>query len=680
MSKRYTVTTALPYANGPLHLGHVAGVYIPADIYVRYLRANSKDVVFIGGTDEHGVPISIKAKHEGVLPKEIVDRYHGIIKNSLKGLGISLDYFGQTSSSTHYDVATEWFQKLYNDGVFSEEVLQQYYDEENKQFLADRYITGTCPSCKDEGAYGDQCEKCGASLSPTELINPKSALSGNKPILKETKHWYLPLNNFEPWLKEWIEKKKPLLKSNVYGQVKSWLDEGLRPSAITRDLEWGVPVPVKGGEGKVLYVWFDAPIGYVSFTKQFLENDSKRNWEDYWKKDGESKLVHFLGKDNIVFHSIIFPSMLKSMGDFILPENVPANEFLNLEGDKFSTSKNWAVWLDDYLEDFPDKTDLLRYVLCSILPEQKDADFTWADFVAKNNNELVNNFANFVHRSVVLTNKYWGGVVPAQGELTDFDKEVLKELKKYPSKISDSIEKHRYKEALSYLMKLSALGNKYLTETEPWQVIKTDEERVKTILNIALQITASLGVLSSPFLPETSEKLLKMLNLESLQWTDVSIDNIDAGCKINKGVHLFSRMDEKVIDEQRAKLDKAKQEAEASNKKMEPQKEITTFDEFQKIDIRVGTIVEAEKIKKAKKLLKLKVDTGIDKRTVVSGIAQFFNPEDIIGRQVSILVNLAPRKMLGIESEGMILMAENNKGELQFVAPIEPSENGSVIA
>ena len=680
MSKRYTVTTALPYANGPLHLGHVAGVYIPADIYVRYLRANSKDVVFIGGTDEHGVPISIKAKHEGVLPKEIVDRYHGIIKNSLKGLGISLDYFGQTSSSTHYDVATEWFQKLYNDGVFSEEVLQQYYDEENKQFLADRYITGTCPSCKDEGAYGDQCEKCGASLSPTELINPKSALSGNKPILKETKHWYLPLNNFEPWLKEWIEKKKPLLKSNVYGQVKSWLDEGLRPRAITRDLEWGVPVPVRGGEGKVLYVWFDAPIGYVSFTKQFLENDSKRNWEDYWKKDGESKLVHFLGKDNIVFHSIIFPSMLKSMGDFILPENVPANEFLNLEGDKFSTSKNWAVWLDDYLEDFPDKTDLLRYVLCSILPEQKDADFTWADFVAKNNNELVNNFANFVHRSVVLTNKYWGGVVPAQGELTDFDKEVLKELKKYPSKISDSIEKHRYKEALSYLMKLSALGNKYLTETEPWQVIKTDEERVKTILNIALQITASLGVLSSPFLPETSEKLLKMLNLESLQWTDVSIDNIDAGCKINKGVHLFSRMDEKVIDEQRAKLDKAKQEAEASNKKMEPQKEITTFDEFQKIDIRVGTIVEAEKIKKAKKLLKLKVDTGIDKRTVVSGIAQFFNPEDIIGRQVSILVNLAPRKMLGIESEGMILMAENNKGELQFVAPIEPSENGSVIA
>ena len=680
MSDRYTVTTALPYANGPLHLGHVAGVYIPADIYVRYLRANNKDVVFIGGTDEHGVPISIKAKNEGVSPKEIVDRYHNIIKKSLEGLGISLDFFGQTSSSNHYDVATEWFQKLHKDGVFSEEVLQQYYDEENKQFLADRYITGTCPSCKDEGAYGDQCEKCGASLSPTELINPKSALSGNKPVLKETKHWYLPLNNFEPWLKEWIEKKRNLLKANVYGQVRSWLDEGLRPRAITRDLEWGVPVPVKGGDGKVLYVWFGAPIGYVSFTKEFLENDPKRNWKDYWKKDGGSKLIHFLGKDNIVFHSIIFPSMLKSMGDYILPENVPANEFLNLEGDKFSTSKNWAVWLDDYLQDFPDKTDLLRYVLCSILPEQKDADFTWADFVAKNNNELVNNFANFVHRSLVLTNKYWGGIVPAQGELTDFDKEILEELKKYPFKISDSIEKHRYKEALSHLMKLSALGNKYLTETEPWQHIKEDEGRVKTILNISLQVTAALGVLSGPFLPKTSEKLLAMLNLTSLKWTDVSINNIAAGHKINEGVHLFKRMDEKIIQEQREKLEKAKHEAEILNQKMEPQKETTTFDEFQKMDIRVGTIVEAHKIKKAKKLLKLKVDTGIDQRTVVSGIAQFFEPEDIVGKQVSILINLAPRTMLGIESEGMILMAENNQGELQFVSPGSPFENGAIIA
>jgi len=680
MAKRYTVTTALPYANGPLHLGHVAGVYIPADIYVRFLRAKGEDVVFIGGTDEHGVPISIKAKNEGSTPQQVVDRYHKIIKDSLIGLGISLDVFGQTSSAIHHKMASDWFKKLAEDGVFIEESTKQYYDEENNQFLADRYIIGGCPNCKEEEAYGDQCEKCGVSLSPTDLINPKSALSGNKPVLKETKHWFLPLNEYQDWLKEWTEEKKPLLKPNVYGQVKSWLDAGLQPRAITRDLEWGIPVPVKGGEGKVLYVWFDAPIGYVSFTKQLFENNPKRNWEDYWKKEGGSKLVHFLGKDNIVFHSVIFPSILKSMGDFVLPENVPANEFLNLEGDKFSTSKNWAVWLDDYLKDFPDKTDLLRYVLCSILPEQKDSDFTWSDFVTKNNNELVNNFANFVHRSVVLINKYWDGVVPPQGILTDFDKEVLKELEKYPSKIAASIEKHRYKEALSYLMKLSALGNKYLTETEPWKVIKTDEERVKSILNISIQITASLGVLSSPFLPETSKKLLKILNKESFQWNDVSSSNIKSGHKINQGVHLFKRIDEKVIDEQRSKLEKAKQETEAASQKVNPQKETTTFDEFQKMDLRVGTIIDADKIKKSKKLLKLKVDTGIDQRIVVSGIAQFFDPKDIIGKQVSILVNLAPRKMLGIESEGMILMAENSKGELQFVAPNQPSENGSSIA
>ena len=680
MAKRYTVTTALPYANGPLHLGHVAGVYIPADIYVRFLRAKGEDVVFIGGTDEHGVPISIKAKNEGSTPQQVVDRYHKIIKDSLIGLGISLDVFGQTSSAIHHEMASDWFKKLFEDGVFIEESTKQYYDEENNQFLADRYIIGCCPNCKEEEAYGDQCEKCGVSLSPTDLINPKSALSGNKPVLKETKHWFLPLNKYEDWLKEWTEEKKTLLKPNVYGQVKSWLDAGLQPRAITRDLEWGIPVPVKGGEGKVLYVWFDAPIGYVSFTKQLFENNPKRNWEDYWKKEGGSKLVHFLGKDNIVFHSVIFPSILKSMGDFVLPENVPANEFLNLEGDKFSTSKNWAVWLDDYLKDFPDKIDVLRYVLCSILPEQKDADFTWSDFVTKNNNELVNNFANFVHRSVVLINKYWDGVVPPQGILTDFDKEVLKELEKYPSKIAASIKKHRYKEALSYLMKLSALGNKYLTETEPWKVIKTDEERVKSILNISIQITASLGVLSSPFLPETSKKLLEILNKESFQWNDVSSSNIKSGHKINQGVHLFKRIDEKVIDEQRSKLEKAKQETEAASQKVNPQKETTTFDEFQKIDLRVGTIIDADKIKKSKKLLKLKVDTGIDQRTVVSGIAQFFDPKDIIGKQVSILVNLAPRKMLGIESEGMILMAENSKGELQFVAPNQPTENGSSIS
>lgn len=680
MAKRFTVTTALPYANGPLHLGHVAGVYIPADIYVKYLKAKGEDVVFIGGTDEHGVPISIKAKNEGVTPQEVVDRYHNIIKESLKGLGVSLDYFGQTSSKGHYETSSEWFTKLSDDGVFREEVSQQYYDEENNQFLADRYITGDCPECKKEGAYGDQCEKCGATLNATDLINPKSALSGNKPVLRDTKHWFLPLDKFEPWLKEWIEEMKPVLKANVYGQVKSWLDSGLHQRAITRDLDWGVPVPVKGGEGKVLYVWFDAPIGYVSFTKQLLENDPNRNWEDYWKKDGDSQLVHFLGKDNIVFHSVIFPSMLKSMGDYILPQNVPANEFLNLEGEKFSTSKNWAVWLDDFLTDFPDKTDVLRYVLCSILPEQKDADFTWADFQAKNNNELVANLGNFVNRALVLTTKYWGGVVPGRNELMDLDKDVIVQLNTFPNKISASIEKHRYKEALSELMKLSALGNKYLAETEPWKLIKQDEERVKTIMNIALQITSSLAVLSVPFLPETANKLSEMINLEGLKWDALTEDNITEGHQINKPSLLFQRIDDEVVDEQRAKLNQAKDAAEAASKIVEPQKDTTSFDEFQKMDIRVGTIIEAEKIKKAKKLLKLKVDTGIDQRTVVSGIAQFFEPENLIGQQVSILVNLSPRKMLGIESEGMILMAENNKGELQFIAPQGGSDNGGVIA
>ena len=680
MAKRFTVTTALPYANGPLHLGHVAGVYIPADIYVKYLKAKGEDVVFIGGTDEHGVPISIKAKNEGVTPKEVVDRYHNIIKESLKGLGVSLDYFGQTSSKGHYETSSEWFTKLSDDGVFREEVSQQYYDEENNQFLADRYITGDCPECKKEGAYGDQCEKCGATLNATDLINPKSALSGNKPVLRDTKHWFLPLDKFEPWLKEWIEEMKPVLKANVYGQVKSWLDSGLHQRAITRDLDWGVPVPVKGGEGKVLYVWFDAPIGYVSFTKQLLEKDPNRNWEDYWKKDGDSQLVHFLGKDNIVFHSVIFPSMLKSMGDYILPQNVPANEFLNLEGEKFSTSKNWAVWLDDFLTDFPDKTDVLRYVLCSILPEQKDADFTWADFQAKNNNELVANLGNFVNRALVLTTKYWGGVVPGRNELTDLDKDVIVQLNAFPNKISASIEKHRYKEALSELMKLSALGNKYLAETEPWKLIKQDEERVKTIMNIALQITSSLAVLSVPFLPETANNLSEMINLEGLKWDALTENNITEGHQINKPSLLFQRIDDEVVDEQRAKLSQAKDAAEAASKIVEPQKDTTSFDEFQKMDIRVGTIIEAEKIKKAKKLLKLKVDTGIDQRTVVSGIAQFFEPEKLIGQQVSILVNLSPRKMLGIESEGMILMAENNKGELQFIAPQGGSDNGGVIA
>lgn len=684
MAKRFTVTTALPYANGPLHLGHVAGVYIPADIYVRYLRAKKEDVIFIGGTDEHGVPISIKAKKEGVSPQEVVDKFHNIIANSLDKLGIGLDYFGQTSSPAHADMASDWFKSLAEKGVFTEEVSQQYYDEENKQFLADRYITGECPKCNKEGAYGDQCEKCGSSLNATDLINPKSTISGNQPVLKETKHWFLPLDKNEAWLKEWIEELKPVLKPNVYGQVKSWLDSGLHPRAITRDLDWGVPVPVAGGEGKVLYVWFDAPIGYVSFTKELIEQNPERfegkKWEDYWKKEGNSELVHFLGKDNIVFHSIIFPSMLKSMGDYILPKNIPANEFLNLEGEKFSTSKNWAVWLDEFLTDFPDKTDVLRYVLCSILPEQRDADFTWADFQAKNNNELVANLGNFVNRALVLTNKYWDGVVPEKGTLTPEDEKVLQTVAEFPEQISSCIEKHRYKEALAELMKLSALGNKYLAETEPWKLIKTDEARVKTIMYIALQITSTLSVLSEPFLPETSKKLQKMLNLQGIDWMNVGSENLNTGHQINKAELLFSRIDDEVVEEQRAKLTKAKEDAEAENAVLPEQKSTTSFEDFQQMDIRVGTIVAAEKIKKAKKLLKLTVDTGLDKRTVVSGIALFYKPEDIIGKQVSILINLAPRKMMGIESQGMILMAEDKKGTLQFVAPSAVTDNGSTIA
>ena len=684
MAKKFTITTALPYANGPLHLGHVAGVYIPADIYARYQRAKGEDVVFIGGTDEHGVPISIKAKKEGISPKEVVNRYHNIIKKSLSGLGITLDYFGQTSSEVHHKMSSDWFIDLAEKGEFKEEVSEQYYDEENSQFLSDRYITGECPSCNKEGAYGDQCEKCGTSLSPTELINPKSAISGNKPVLKETKHWFLQLDKYEPWLKEWIEEKKSILKPNVYGQVKSWLDAGLHPRAITRDLDWGVPVPLPGGEGKVLYVWFDAPIGYVSFTKQLMESEPEKfngkTWEDYWKKDGDSSLVHFLGKDNIVFHCIIFPAMLKQMGDYILPQNIPANEFLNLEGEKFSTSKNWAVWLDDFLAEFPDKTDTLRYVLCSILPEQKDADFTWADFQAKNNNELVNNLGNFVNRALVLTDKYWGGIIPAQNELTDMDKSVLSDLESYPLKISASIEKHRYKKALGLIMKLSDLGNKYLADTEPWKLIKTDEARVETIMNIALQITAALAVLAEPFLPETVKKMKTMMNYDGVIWSSVSSSNIEAGHKINKPSLLFQRIDDDVVETQRAKLKKSKEDAEAALKVVTPQKDTTTFEDFQNMDIRVGTILEAEKIKKSKKLLKLKVDTGIDQRTVVSGIAQFYKTEDVIGQKVSILVNLAPRKIMGTESQGMILMAENNKGELQFIVPTNSSDNGGIIA
>lgn len=682
--KRYTITTALPYANGPLHLGHVAGVYIPADIYARYMRLKGNDVAFIGGTDEHGVPISIKAKKEGVTPKEVVDKFHGIIKNSLKGLNISLDVFGQTSSVSHHEMATNWFKELAEKGEFKEEVSEQYYDEENKQFLADRYITGTCPECKNEGAYGDQCEKCGTSLNATDLINPKSTISGNKPILKETKHWYLPLDKYEPWLKEWIGGKKGELKPNVFGQVNSWLDAGLHPRAITRDLDWGVPVPLEGGEGKVLYVWFDAPIGYVSFTKQLIEQGNDRfkgrSWEDYWKKEGDSNLVHFLGKDNIVFHCVIFPSMLNQMGDYILPENIPANEFLNLEGEKFSTSGNWAVWLDEYLKDFPEQSDVLRYVLCANMPEQKDADFTWKDFQTRNNTELVANMGNFINRTVVLMNKYWDGVVPAQGTLSVEDKESLNQLSTFPEKIASSIEKYRFKEALQELMRLCSLGNKYLADAEPWKLIKTDEQRVKTIMNIAAQISASIAQLSAPFLPETANKLQSMLNIEQINWDDVNNELIPSGHGISKATLLFSKIEDITIEKQLNKLMEAKTTAELENAVAEPQKDLVTFDDFQKMDIRVGTIIQAEKVAKTKKLLKLTVDTGIDGRTVVSGIAEHYSPEKIVGQQVSILVNLAPRKIKGIESQGMILMAENTDGTLAFVQPDKVIKNGGGIS
>lgn len=682
--KKYTITTALPYANGPLHLGHVAGVYIPSDIYARYMRLKGNDVVFIGGTDEHGVPISIKAKKEGISPQEVVDKFHKIIKKSLQGLNISLDIFGQTSAKSHHEMASQWFEKLAEKGEFTEQVSEQYYDQEHQQFLADRYITGNCPTCKSEGAYGDQCEKCGSSLNATDLINPTSTLSGNTPVLKTTKHWYLPLDKYEPWLKEWIGNKKDSLKSNVYGQVNSWLDAGLHPRAITRDLDWGVKVPLKDGEGKVLYVWFDAPIGYVSFTKQLMEQGLEKfkgkTWEDYWKKEGDSKLIHFLGKDNIVFHCVIFPSMLNQMGDYILPENIPANEFLNLEGDKFSTSGNWAVWLDDYLNDFPEQSDVLRYVLCANMPEQKDADFTWKDFQAKNNNELVANMGNFINRTVVLMNKYWEGIVPEKGNLTPEDQAALNQLKAYPEKIGSAIEKFRFKEALQELMKLCSLGNKYLADAEPWKLVKTDPERVKTIMNIAGQISATIAQLSAPFLPTSSSKLFQMLNLKQVQWEDAGQELMPASHQINKATLLFNKIEDTSISAQLDKLMDAKKAATLANAKAAPQKELITFDDFQKMDVRVGTIVAAQKVPKTKKLLQLTVDTGIDQRTVVSGIAEHYNPNNIVGQQVSILVNLAPRKIKGIESQGMILMAENPDGSLAFVQPDKQVIPGGGVA
>ncbi|MDL2227309.1 methionine--tRNA ligase [Bacteroidales bacterium OttesenSCG-928-K03] len=674
--KRYTVTTALPYANGPLHIGHLAGVYIPADIYVRYLRSIGTDVVFIGGSDEHGVPITIKARKEGVTPQDIVDRYHNIIKKSFAEFGISFDVYSRTSNEIHKETASEFFLKLYNDGKLIEDTEEQYYDEEAKQFLADRYITGTCPICGNPKAYGDQCESCGTSLNARDLIEPKSTISGSAPILRETKHWYLPLDRYEDWLKEWILNEHKEWKVNVYGQCKSWLDAGLHPRAVTRDLDWGVKVPLKDANGKVLYVWFDAPIGYISATKE-LTND----WEKYWK-DKDTRLIHFIGKDNIVFHCIIFPTMLKAEGSYILPDNVPAFEFLNLEGDKISTSRNWAVWLHEYLVDFPDKQDVLRYVLTANAPETKDNDFTWKDFQTKNNSELVAIFGNFINRTLVLTQKYFDGFVPPRNKFEEIDISTLEELKCIPTRIENSLDNFKFRESLSEMMSLARLGNKYLTETEPWKTFKDNPERVQTVLNIALQICANLAVVSAPFLPFTSEKIFRMLNLPSMKWFKAgNTDLLEPEHKLGEPVLLFEKIEDKDIEYQINRLEQIKtaNDKESEEIKVSPQKETICFDDFVKIDIRTGKILEAEKVPKANKLLKLKIDTGIDIRTVVSGIAEFYNPEEIIGQNVSILVNLAPRNLRGIESEGMILMAENSEGKLCFVSPIEDFNPGSEI-
>jgi len=670
MSKRYTITAALPYTNGPIHIGHLAGVYVPADIYARYLRLTGNDVAFICGSDEHGVPITIKAKKEGVSPQDIVDKYHAIIKTSFEDFGITFDNYSRTTAKIHHETASEFFKTLYDKNEFVEEVSEQLYDAEANQFLADRFIVGTCPKCGYEESYGDQCENCGTSHNATDLINPKSAITGNVPTLKETKHWFLPLNKHEQFLKDWIlEGHKKDWKSNVYGQVKSWIDDGLRPRAVTRDLDWGIPVPLEGGEGKVLYVWFDAPIGYISATKEWAAREGK-NWEDYWK-DEDTTLVHFIGKDNIVFHCIIFPSMLKAEGSYILPENVPANEFLNLEGNKLSTSKNWAVWLPDYLLDFSNQQDALRYALTANAPETKDNDFTWKDFQARNNNELVAIFGNFINRVVVLTNKYYDGVVPSPSDYIDIDEETLAAVKAYPAVISSSIERYRFREASQELMNLARLGNKYLADEEPWKTIKTDEARTQTVMFVALQIANALAVLCEPFLPFTSIKLKSILNSNDNAWEDVSKKEIllSASHQIGKGELLFSKIEDSEIQKQLDKLEASKKANQAAKKTTEPQKEEITFNDFIKLDIRVGTILEAEKMPKTKKLLVLKVDTGIDTRTIVSGIAESFKPEDVIGKRVTVLVNLAPRVLRGVESQGMILMTEDEGGNLVFVNP-----------
>jgi methionyl-tRNA synthetase len=679
--KRYTITSALPYANGPVHIGHLAGVYVPADIYVRYLRAREKDVIFIGGSDEHGVPITIKARKENVTPQDVVDKYHTIIKDSFEKFGISFDVYSRTSASIHHETASEFFKKLNKSGKLEEKETEQFFDEANQQFLADRYITGTCPHCSYERAYGDQCENCGTTLNPTDLINPKSVMSGNKPIMKRTTHWYLPLQDYEPMLRKWIlEGHKHDWKSNVYGQCKSWIDQGLQPRAVTRDLEWGVKVPIAGADGKVLYVWFDAPIGYISATREWSQTSGK-DWEPYWKSS-DSKLVHFIGKDNIVFHCIIFPVMLHAEGSFILPENVPANEFLNLEGDKISTSRNWAVWLHEYLDEFPGMQDVLRYTLCAAAPEAKDNDFTWKDFQARNNNELLAIFGNFVNRTLVLTHKYFEGIVPGTAELTDYDRQTLTSMQNYPHVISQSLENYRFREALSELMNLARLGNKYLTDNEPWKIFKTDPVRVGTILNISLQICAALASLCEPFLPFTSQKLLKMLSINLLKWDESAReDALVPGHSIKEPELLFVRIEDEQIQRQVDKLLQTKKDNEAAeNNKAIPLKEDISYEEFAKLDIRTATITAAEKVAKTKKLLKLTLNTGIDIRTVVSGIAGFYEPQDIIGRQVVLLANLSPKNIKGIESHGMILMAESSEGNLAFLQPDKIINDGGIVS
>ncbi len=685
MSKAFNrtlITSALPYANGPVHVGHLAGVYVPADIYARYLRLKGEEVLFIGGSDEHGVPIALKAKAEGVTPQDVVDKFHYIIKKSFEDFGISFDIYSRTTSETHYKTASDFFRKLYDKGDFLEKTSEQYYDEEAKQFLADRYITGKCPHCANEKAYGDQCESCGTSLSPLDLINPKSAISGSVPVLKETKHWYLPLDKHEAWLKKWILEDHKEWKTNVYGQCKSWLDMGLQPRAVSRDLDWGVPVPVEGADGKVLYVWFDAPIGYISNTIEYFNSKTivpTNEWEKWWKHE-DTKLVHFIGKDNIVFHCIVFPAMLKAEGSFILPENVPANEFLNLEGDKISTSRNWAVWLHEYLEDFPGKQDVLRYVLTANAPETKDNDFTWKDFQARNNNELVAVLGNFVNRAMVLTHKYFDGKIPACGALTDYDKDTLVEFNKIKEELDNSLQNYRFREALKEAMNLARVGNKYLADMEPWKLAKTDMERTATILNISMQITANLAIVFEPFLPFSSDKIKQLINKSDLKWSQFGqIDLLEAGHTLNQPELLFEKIEDEAIEKQVQKLLDTKKANELKEHRANPQKSSIVYDDFSKLDIRVGKILECQKVPKADKLLQFKIDDGLGGRTILSGIAEHYNPEDLVGKQVCFIANLEPRKIRGIESQGMILSAQNADGSLVVIQPSKEVIPGSEV-